>query len=465
MPSPQRSRAPIDPSLVAEMEAKIQGINGSVATGRNAAVAGFNEVVRHQPDIRVVPGSVQDVRRAVQLASERSMPVGVQATGHGMVTPMSGGLLIDMSGQTGVSVDPVQRTATVQGGARWDCVIQAAAEHGLAPLNGSSPLVGVTGYTLGGGLGPLGRRYGYAADLVRSMELVTPSGALVHLAPDSNADLYAAVLGGKSNFGVVTSLTFDLVDVRHIYGGGLYFAADLAETAVRTWATWTGAQPDSMNSSLAFLRLPVAPQVPAFLAGRFVTHIRISFDGPADEGRRLLEPLRRLGPLSDTVQLMSYRNVATIHHDSTDPTSYHERSLMLPDLGTAALDELLTAAGPDATRSDVLVELRHLGGALGRPPTHHNSVGNRDAAYSLSTITLAGVDETDAGPVVEAMAPWGTGRRYLNFLGGPSTAEQVSQAYDADTFRALIAIKSRLDPHNLFRANHNIVPAQAGSER
>ena len=459
MQSPQPRRGSFDQNLVTDIDID----RGSVATGENASVSGFNEIAQHRPDIRVIPGSVRDIRRAVQLAAERSMPIGVHATGHGMVTPMSGGLLIDMSAQTGVSVDPIARTATVQGGARWGSVIEAAAKHGLAPLNGSSPLVGVAGYTLGGGLGPLGRRYGYAADLVRSLELVSPSGEIAHLSPNSNADLYAAALGGKSNFGVVTSLTFDLVEVRNLYGGGLYFPAASAEIAVRTWAPWTQTQPESMSSSLAFLSLPAAPHVPAFLAGRFVTHIRISFDGPEEVGRRLLEPLRRIGPSRDTVSLMSYSDVAAIHHDPTDPMPYDERSLMMQDLGPAALDDLVAAAGPDAPPRDVMVELRHLGGALGRPPKHRNSVGNRDAAYSLSTITVAGTSPPDGAPVVGAMARWGTGRRYLNFLGGPSTAGQVAEAYDADTYEALVATKSRVDPSNLFRVNHNILPAAAAA--
>jgi hypothetical protein len=457
MPSPQPHRGPVDQSLVAELRVT----RGTVATGATAAVAGFNEIAQHQPDIRVIPGSVGEIRRAVRVASERTMPVGVHSTGHGMVTPMSGGLLIDLSGRTGVSVDPIGRTATVQGGARWGSVIEAAAVHGLAPLNGSSPLVGVAGYTLGGGLGLLGRRYGYAADLVRSLELVSPTGEAAHLSPTSNADLYAAVLGGKSNFGVVTSLTFELVEVRGLYGGGLYYPAPLAEQAVRAWATWTQEQPDSMSSSLAFLRLPEVPTVPAFLAGRLVTHIRISFDGPAEEGRRLLEPLRRLGPSRDTIRLMAYRDVATIHHDPTDPMPYDERSLLLPELGPAALDDLVAAAGADAPGRDVMVELRHLGGALGRAPKHHNSVGNRDAAFSLSTITIAGTEQPDGTPLVDAMARWGTGRRYLNFLGGPSTAGQVAEAYDAGAYEALVATKSRVDPSNLFRVNHNILPTTA----
>ncbi|GGW89913.1 oxidoreductase [Streptomyces malachitofuscus] len=421
---------------------------------------GFNQITEHSPDLMAVVAGAEDVREAVGFAAARGMPVAVQATGHGPSTAADCGLLINTRRMRGVRIDPDARTARVAAGAQWFEVIEAAAEHGLAPLNGSSPLTGVIGYTLGGGLGLMARRYGYAADRVTAVEIVTPDGESHRATADRDTDLFWAVRGGKGNFGVVTALEFGLVPVSRLYGGGLYFAGEAAAEVMHAWRDWTPAVPEDLTSSLALLRLPDVEAIPPFLRGRLTVHVRIAHLGSAEEGKKLAEPLRAAGPLvADTLADMPYTRCGEIHNDPTEPIPYSERSMMLRELDGAATDALLALAGPSADCIDLTVELRQLGGAVGRPPEVPNAVDHRDAAFALSTLSLP----DDRPPlVVDGMAAWGTGRRYLNFLASPDTADLAESGYEPATFARLAEIKAKVDPRNLFRFNHNIAPRPSG---
>ncbi|MDQ1035221.1 FAD/FMN-containing dehydrogenase [Streptomyces sp. V3I8] len=417
---------------------------------------GFNQITEHSPDLMAVVAGAEDVREAVAFAAVRGIPIAVQATGHGPSAAADGGLLISTRRMRGVSIDPAARTARVEGGTQWFEVVEAAAEHGLAPLNGSSPLTGVIGYTLGGGLGLMARRYGYAADHVTAVEIVTPDGRSRRATAVQDADLFWAVRGGKGNFGVVTALEFGLVPVTRLYGGGLFFPGEAAVEVLHAWRAWTSVVPEDLTSSLALLRMPDVEEIPPFLRGRLTVHVRIAYLGSAEDGNKLVEPLRAAGPLVvDTLADMPYTRFGEIHNDPTEPIPYSERSMMLRELDTAAVDTLLELAGPGADCIDLVVELRQLGGAVGRPPERPNAVDHRDAAFALSTLSLP-----DNRPplVVDGMAAWGTGRRYLNFLASPDTAHLAESGYEPATFARLTEIKTRIDPDNLFRFNHNIVP-------
>ncbi|GAA3007300.1 bagremycin/ferroverdin biosynthesis FAD-dependent oxygenase BagG/FevA2 [Streptomyces fulvorobeus] len=444
-------------SAAAELSERLRG---RVLRARDVDFAreleGFNSITEHDPDLIALVSGAADVREAVSFAAARHLPVSVQATGHGPSLPASGGLLISTRRLRGVSIDPVARTARVEGGTQWFEVIQAAAKHGLAPLSGSSPLTGVVGYTIGGGLGLMARRYGYAADLVTAVEIVTADGRSHRATADQDTDLFWAVRGGKGNFGVVTAIEFRLVPVSRLYGGGLFFAGEASAEVVHAWREWTATVPEELTSSLALLRMPDIEAIPPFLRGRLTVHVRIAHLGSADDGERLVAPLRTAGPLVvDTLADMPYSRSGEIHQDPTEPIPYNERSMMLRVLDEAAVDALLQLAGPGADCIDLTVELRQLGGAAGRAPEVPNAVGHRDAAFALSTLSLP----DDRPPlVVDGMAAWGTGLRYLNFLASPDTAHLTESGYEPATFARLAGIKAVADPDNLFRFNHNIPP-------
>jgi FAD/FMN-containing dehydrogenase len=175
----------------------------------------------------VVPESAADVRAAVTFADGQNRAVLVKSTGHQMVGQAHGAVVIATRRLNDMTIDAVGHTARVGAGAMWSEVIEEAAKAGPAPLNGSNPTVGVAGYTLGGGLSPtLGRSHGYAADHVRSLDVVTAGGELRQVDAESEPDLFWALRGGKGNFAVVTALEFELFPVSRLYGGAIYFPGE-----------------------------------------------------------------------------------------------------------------------------------------------------------------------------------------------------------------------------------------------
>jgi hypothetical protein len=425
--------------------------------------AGFQTAFRHQPAVIVGATGPADVRAAVEFAGTNGLPVAVQATGHGLSTPAAGGVLISTRRMTAVRVDADTRTAWFEAGVNWRPVIQAATPHGLVPLSGSAPDVGAVSYTLGGGLGLLARRYGYAADHVRGIDVVTADARLHHVTADSDPDLFWALRGGRDNFGVVTSLEVDLVPVARLYGGGLFFDADLVADVLHAYRHWTTTVPDEMTSSVAVLPFPDLPAVPAPLRGRYVAHVRIAYSGEPAAGEQLVVPLRAVGPrLIDALEEMPYAESGSIYNEPTAPEAYYGDNAMLRAFDASAVQAVLALAGPDAP-VPCIVQLRHLGGALARPPVVANAVGHRDARYLLHILSPLGESDSSAARPVHqrlfaALAPWTIGRS-LNFIFDENpTTDQIRTAYDPDDYQRLTERKAIYDPTNMFRLNHNIPP-------
>ena len=209
------------------VQALVDAVTGPVTVPGDADYPGesraFNLAIQHSPDVILGATDADDVAAGIRWAGGLGLPVSVQATGHGASSAIDGGLLISTSRMDDVVVDPVERTAAVGAGARWRDVLAESVPHGLIGLNGSSTDVGVVGYTLGGGLPILGRAFGFASDLVRSIEVVTPDGVVRHVDAESDPDLFAALRGGKGSFGVVTSMTFSLLPLDELYGGGIMY--------------------------------------------------------------------------------------------------------------------------------------------------------------------------------------------------------------------------------------------------
>ncbi|MDT0454418.1 FAD-binding oxidoreductase [Streptomyces sp. DSM 41527] len=435
--------------------------------GFDEELTGFNLAVRHRPEVIVGAARAEDVVAAVDFAAAHGLPVAVQNTGHGFSVAAEGGLLVTTRRMAAVRVDPETRSAYVAAGARFDQVIPEAARHGLAPLNGSAPHVGVVSYTLGGGLPLLGRSHGWAADRVRAMDVVTADGRLRHATPNAEPELYWALLGGRDNFGIVTGMEFDLVPVARLYGGGLFFDVDQSPGILEAYGRWTATVPDEMNSSLALIPFPDDPQVPEPMRGRHACHVRIAFTGSPEDGERLVEPLRQAGPrLLENLRDMPYEHSGDIHDDPPVPMPWAADNALLADPDGDTARTILKHTGP-STALPAIVELRHLGGALARRPEHPNAVGHRDARFMLAVLTpLTGDSTADAHAFLERMfkdlEPWTSGR-FLNFMGHGDTADQerTRTAYTTDDHRRLTALKAEYDPQNIFRLNYNIPPRAA----
>lgn len=426
---------------------------------------GYQRIAAHRPDAIVGATGAQDVRAAVEFAAGRSGRIAVQASGHGLNTPLDDGVLISTHRMSGVRVDPRERTAWVEAGASWQQVIEAAAPHGLAPLSGSAPGVGAVAYTLGGGVGLLARRYGFAADHVRRIDVVTADGRLRRASETEEPELFWALRGGGGNFGVVTGMEIELMPVTTIYGGSLYFDVDRVPEVLETWRRWTESVPEEMTSAVAMLPFPDLPMVPEPLRGRHVAQLQIAYLGSAEDGQRLVEPLRALGPrLRDTLRDVPYTESSTVFDEPDQPHAYRSANLLLPELDPDALSTLPKLAGP-STPVMCVVGVRHLGGALARPPRVANAVGHRDAGYSLGVLSPVGAGEEDVVRALhrDVLEPW-SGRaigRSLNFSFGPLDAAGVRAGFEPETYRKLARLRARYDPHTLLHCNHAIPPEDA----
>ncbi|MFE5401285.1 FAD-binding oxidoreductase [Streptomyces sp. NPDC056580] len=435
--------------------------------GFAARCGGFQTAYRHRPRVLVRAAVAEDVTAAVEYAAERDLPVAVQATGHGLSVATDGGVLIGTAGLNRVSVDAAARTARIGAGARFAAVIDAAARHGLAPLNGSAPGVGAAGYVLGGGLGLLARQFGYAADHVRSIDLVTADARPRRVTADSDPELFWALRGAGANFGAVTGMEIGLVRVSRLYGGELVF--DLARTPglLAGYLGWTGTLPEELTSSVSLIAYPDLPFFPAALRGRFAAHVRVAYTGDSRAGERLLAPLRALGPrLTDTVAEMPYTECGAIYDDPPQPHAYQGDNVLLRAFPAHLAEEVTELVGPGAAVPCVL-DVRHLGGALGRPAEVPNAVGHRSARYLLRVLTPlmgAGPGEARAATakVLGTLASESVGGRFQSLVyggcaDGPPDAPATDFWEPADHHR-LAALKMRLDPANMFRFNRNIEP-------
>jgi FAD/FMN-containing dehydrogenase len=441
-------------------------VHGPVLTpgdkGYDDETAGYQTIAKRAPQVVVGATGQDDVRSAVAFAVARSLPVAVQGTGHGLA-PMEGGLLITTRRMTGVSIDAEARTARIEAGATWAQVVELASPYGLAPLSGSAPGVCAVSYLLGGGLGIMARQYGYGADHVLAINVVTADGALRHVTAEEDPDLFWALRGGQGNFGVATDVEVELMPVEKIYGGGLFFDAAQAEDVINTWQQWCDTVPEEMTSSLAMVPFPDIPVLPPPLRGKHVVHIRIAYIGDAESGEKLIKPLRAIGPtIMEGVREMPYSDSGTISNDPTDPAPYIASNAMLSGLDETAVSALLDVAGPGRSAVPLIAEFRQLGGALSRQPAVPNAVGHRDAAYAVGTLTILRSGDPDTAYAAhaelgKALAPWTVGR-CLNFTYGSTTPEEVATAYDPADYRRLTELKARFDPDNVFRLNHNIPP-------
>jgi FAD/FMN-containing dehydrogenase len=445
-------------------------VQGPVLTAADlsypAETFAWNQAVPQRPLVAVGAMSTAGVQAAVRFANVHGLPIAVIATGHGAVVPADDAVLINIRRLAEITIDHQARTATVGGAVEMQQLIDAAARYGLAPVAGSSPNVGVVGFTLGGGLSPaLGRRYGYAADHVREAKVVTADGVLRRVDATHEPDLFWAIRGGKGNFGVVTSMTVELLPVTRLYGGGLFFGGEHARAVMDQYLRLVATAPDLLTVSFALLRLPSLPFVPPPLRDRCTVHVRVAYLGSADEGQRLLAELRAAAPtLIDTVTEIPYTQMTTIHADPVDPLPAYEISALLQHFPETAADALLAAAGPDVDTPVVMVEIRQLGGALAADPEVPNAVGHRDASFQLfaGAVGAPGMHEAmrpALTALTTALRPWATGHKQVNFLSAyDDSPDAVANAYEPHDWERLTRVKTEYDPRNLFRINHNIAP-------
>jgi FAD/FMN-containing dehydrogenase len=441
--------------------------------GYDAARRAWNLAVDQRPAAVALPRSTADVRDVVRAATAAGLRVAPQSTGHNAgplaARDLSDVVVVRTSKLTGVTVDAEHRTARVQGGAVWLPAVEAAGEHGLAALHGSSPDVGIAGYSLGGGMGWYARKLGLAANSLTAVELVLADGSLVRADAAENAELFWALRGGGGSFGVVTALEFSLYRIASAYAGMLVWDASEAGEVLRTWAAWAPGAPDEVTTSFRILHLPSVPEIPRPLRGRSVAVVDGAVLGTDVHGREVLGGLRALRPEMDTFDRVPASSLVRLHMDPEGPTPAVSDSAMLGGLPDAAVDAFLAAtvagSGAGGRSSLLMAELRQLGGALGRPHPDGGALSHLDGAFVAFAGALAMTPEmaaqghADAQRLTAALAPWANGRSYLNFA---ENAVDPRTGYCASAWRRLTAVRSAVDPSGVFVANHRVAPVDDG---
>ncbi|HEU0023209.1 MAG TPA: FAD-binding protein [Thermoleophilaceae bacterium] len=438
---------------------------GPADDGWDAARQAWNLVADQQPVAVVLAQGADDVIATVDFARERGLRVAAQSTGHAAaaMSSLEDTVLLRTAGMAAVEIDAGSRRARVGSGAKWGDVNGHAAEHGLIGLSGSSATVGVTGYTLGGGFGWLGRAHGLAASSVQAIEVVTADGGLVRADADNEADLFWALRGGGGNFGAVTALEFSLYPYAEVYGGMIAWPAERGAEVFAAFNAWRREQPDEMSGWARFLTLPPFPEVPEPLRGVPVVDVTAAYAGPEAEGAELMRPLFDLGdPIVDTFGTIPATGLGTLAGDPVDPVPALGDGDLLAELPDEALDALVGVAGPGSGSPLLMVQLRPLGGALSRPSANGGATAHLDAELAVYSVGVAMDAESGAAAaahvskVREALRPWSAKRRYLNFV---DVSAPAAQSFDEATFSRLRQVKSKYDPDGLFRANHEVAPA------
>ena len=423
----------------------------------------WNLAVDQQPAAVALPESAADVMAVVRWARSRGLRVAPQGTGHNAAAmgSLAHTVLVKTERMRGVEIDAEKRIARVEAGVVWAEVSEAAAEHGLAALAGSSPDVGVVGYSLGGGISWLARRYGLAANSVTAVELVSADGELARTDADNESDLSWALRGGGGSFGVVTALEFQLYPISQVYAGALFFPLERGKEVLRAWRNWLEDVPDEVTSVGRFLQFPPIPAIPEPLRGG--SFVVVEATSLLDEAAttELLRPLRELGPAMDTFATIPIERLSSLHMDPEHPVPGAADGMLLRDFPEEAIDAIVAAAGVGSGSPLISVEVRHLGGALGRMQPGHGALATMEAGFALFSVGMAMTPELGAAVrahieiVQAALASWDAGRDYLNFT---ERRERGERLFGSTTYRRLQTVKGKVDPEDVFRSNHPVRP-------
>ncbi len=422
-----------------------------------------NLAADQRPEAVAFVESAEDIAKTVRFAAENGLRVAGQGTGHGafgLASSLEGTILLKTERMRGIEVDPEAQTARVEAGVLVAELSSAAQAHGLSSMPGSSPDVGVTGYTLGGGLSWLGRRYGFACNRVRAIELVTADGEPRTVDAENEPDLFWALRGGGGGYAIVVALHLNLVPISEIYAGALVFPAELGVEAVRAYRDWAAGVSDDVTSVVRFVTPPPIPDVPEPIRGRPLLTIDGACIGSQAEGEAIVAPLRELGEtIMDTWGQIPAEGLCRIHMDPENPVPGLGEGMTVRELPDEAIDAFASVAGPGSGSPMLLSELRHLGGALGRPDPDGGALTHLETGFVMYSVGMPMTPELgEAIPqhltkIEQTMQPWAGEGSYYNFTERPCDADAI---LPAEVCARLADVKRRYDPDGTIVANHSV---------
>lgn len=446
----------------ADVQALRERVRGAVIRptddGYDDARKIWNGMIDRRPGVIVRCAGVSDVIDAVNFARDHGLLVAVRggshsAAGHAMC---DGGLVIDLAGLKGVHIDQGARTAHAQGGLIWGELDHETQVLGLATTGGTVSNTGIGGLTLGGGLGWLMGKHGFACDNVLSADIVTADGTLITANADEHPDLFWALKGGGGNFGVVTSIQFQLHPVGPtVLGGMVLHPRAAAKDVLRFYRDYCRTIPDEAEAYAALLTSPDGDPLAAILLG---------YNGDLDEGERVLAPARQFGsPIADLVTPMPYVKRQTLIDDlGVHGIHRYWKSGFMPELSDDFIDLAVERAETMASPMSV-VGLFYVHGAAARVDPSATAFGLRGAQWDFDIISqwtdpsLADEQVRWTRSFWSEVEPFATGGVYVNHIAADEPG-RVHAAFGANYDR-LLAVKRQYDPNNLFKLNHNINPS------
>lgn len=432
-------------------------VHGPDDPGFSATSTPWNLDFQHRPAMVVEAGSVADVVAAIGYARAGGLKVAVQATGHGVTAPADGAVLIITRGLDRVCVDAEQRSASVGGGATWAPVLGAAQACGLAPLLGSSPHTGAVGYTLGGGFGWLGRRYGLAAEHVTSLRVVLADGSVVAASETSESELFWALRGaGSGSLGVVVEMEIGLVPVASVYAGNLFYPIEAVHEAFEFYRAWSEGITNDFTSSFDIFNFPPIDMFPETLRGRAFVIVRGCHCGDEAEAASLIDRWRRWRqPEIDTFGSMPFREMASISQDPVDPIPARSSARWLTGIDESVVDAMLEVVlGGESPSPILFAETRHGGGAISGSVADTSYVApEAERLLQVVGVTPDPQARASAGSRIETLWKSLSHRVdsvYLNLTEGEERRAETRNAFDFASWRRLAEVKRRVDPENLF---------------
>ncbi len=432
----------------------------------------WNGMIDRRPALIARCANVADVAASVNFARDQELAIAIRSGGHNVAgyAVCDGGLMIDMSLLNAVRVVPGLDRAVVGGGATWLDVDAATTPFGRATPGGLISATGVAGLTLSGGIGWLRGTHGLSVDNLMAADVITADGRLIHTDETENRDLLWALRGGGGNFGVVTSFEFKLhpIEPELMFCGPAY-PEERANEIIALWRDFMELAPDELSGLAEFSTIPRDPSIPEHAWGRRVVALAHLYDGPADEGERVVAPLRRFGePLIDFSGRMPYRTIQTLY-DGLFPKGRDRcywKSTYLSGLGDEVIQEI-TAWLAKRPSEMTFASIWKFGGFVQRVPSDATAFGDRSMPFMLSIDAIWSSPTDDDANIDwvrgfwQDMQRYSTGRLYLNFPGHGEGADLVRDAFGVETYTRLARIKRTYDPDNLFRMNQNVLPIES----
>lgn len=400
-----------------------------------------------------------DIVTAVRWALAHGVRIAVQPNGHAAGHDVAEALVLRTGAMDDIDLDVDNRTVRVGAGVNSGKLSAALAGTGLAFLVGSNPHPSVVGLTLTGGLSWFGRAFGFGCDSIIGAEMIDGAGEVRQVSATHDPELFWALRGGGGDFGVIVSLELALHPAPSIYGGRLFWPAAQMGEVMRAFRRVCESAPETFTVWYHTMQFPPLPEVPEPFRGQSFAVIALAHLGERAEAEKILAPLRAVPGLAlDLLGEVGVEAVADLADEPTDPMPALMRSTVIYDLDDATIDRLVAGYGPDAGSPLAMLQVRQLGGALGRPAAQPSAHGPVDGAYSIQGLGMPVVPElvepifASLQGVLEAVEPHSTGRTFMNFL----EHDQVNGWWDEPTRARLQAVKRATDPYAVFVSNRPV---------